>query len=791
MLASPDLRYPTAVRVAGDDRAGFYRSEYQDHRPWDGVEAFSWGGLTSGGSLRALWLLLTPFMLANVAFWTASVPLGVTTTDKPSEQKGSRWPPRLIVEIIQRLLALALTAAFVLGVVTAAMDVVGWQYVRSTASQTGSLSFLRWSWLNEPNRELAVTAIAPLLAVGLLWFLGHQTWAKLESVTPKFAEPEGLVTPLEDRAMWNGQGPVARLRAVHVSFGVAMVGLALLAPLLLDPKGGLRSLNSDLGAPWGWAIVVLGGGLTALSVGLVIMVCLRSMSQRTRPPYDLSAGRVHSIFALLPWIAIALTALVVLVLMLPGVWIAFWPNGTSGSLPGIVGALEILFAVQATLILVLGIVVWTPRRTADQEATVPKVEGTPSGEPMNLRPLWQGVTPAFLSVIAWLLGGGFSAALTLLVIKSLGLSTQSSAAPPAGSDAIIVPAPFVWAAAATLIVAFGAIIILIGTSVRVRRDGGQVKPVETAYAPASLRTGDAGSGRERVRSIAWSWTLGHATNLGPGAVGTLIVLMSATAAAGIVGYVLDRGVISRNVSWSYNVGAVVILAGVGLLITLGRRAYQDPGTRRQVGILWDLGTFWPRATHPLAPPCYAERAVPDLIARIEYFRRADSQRVPPEGLPILLSCHSQGCVIGAATILQLRFEDSEHLAFLTYGNPLRRLYARAFPAYFGARTLARVGVLIRKDGDAKDSPITARDGERARWRWRNLYRPSDPIGGPMFVDYPAATTPPKDVDRNLLDPVSFDKPPGDSCYPAVAAHSDYLVDPAYPDAVATLNDLLS
>src|SRR5206468_3504504 len=110
-------------------------------------------------------------------------------------------------------------------------------------------------------------------------------------------------------------------------------------------------------------------------------------------------------------------------------------------------------------------------------------------------------------------------------------------------------------------------------------------------------------------------------------------------------------------------GSWLMGAGVVLLLAMGWRAYRNPSARRTIGILWDVGTFWPRAAHPFAPPCYAERAVPELVDRIRILTgtvapddgdpawaqiqahvrdAADTPKLALETGPVLLTGYSQG-----------------------------------------------------------------------------------------------------------------------------------------------------
>jgi hypothetical protein len=63
-------------------------------------------------------------------------------------------------------------------------------------------------------------------------------------------------------------------------------------------------------------------------------------------------------------------------------------------------------------------------------------------------------------------------------------------------------------------------------------------------------------------------------------------------------------------------------------------------------------------------------------------------------------------------------------------------------------------------------------------RWRNLYRRTDPIGGPVL----ARDGTPGGVDTRLVDP-AFAKDPDEFSWPKTRGHSDYPHDPRFAAAV--------
>jgi len=103
-----DLLRGEPVRVSGNDLSGFYRINGVDD-----LEAYSWGGLTSGKKRHAFWLLLLPFSLLNVAGWMTPCPLSDV--------------PKRIHAALTRGLALTATGMTTLFATVLIMDLGAWR----------------------------------------------------------------------------------------------------------------------------------------------------------------------------------------------------------------------------------------------------------------------------------------------------------------------------------------------------------------------------------------------------------------------------------------------------------------------------------------------------------------------------------------------------------------------------------------------------------------------------------------------------------------------------------------
>jgi hypothetical protein len=727
------LADPWVARVAGDGLSGFYRRGQAGTAAAarsGGVvpEAFSWGSLTSGASARALWLLLLPFMLVNVSYW-------MRPRRRGQLDRLTRW--------LLRLLALSLTATMVLAAAGVSVDLIAWQCAAPGQRCGADRSWLRWlstGFWSEPGRRLLVGALGPAAVITLLWYLGRRTWSSYESVLPpRRADRPDL--PLGEAEFWYGRHLVGRLRAAHLAAGTIAVAGVLIGPALRADRMSHRPLL----AAAGWAL------LAALAVHAAAVVGVLGV----RRVVDRAATPQHDRWCRL---ARALTPLSLLLAVLAAVYVAapgraHWP--ATASLPGYATAVTALFSAQVGLLLAIAAAVWAQRR------------GVPAGTALR------GFAAPVLAAVGLLLACAFSAGVAFRAADFLdGGGTQNQPTATAGT-VLQPPSQYSWASLGFL-VALGGVLVLVAGVLLTRLRGIALTRAERAYA-GELRGAEPGldpytEDRARLRRVAQTRLAAGLTDSAPallaalvlpGAVLTAVVTVIATLTPDPPAVLAERHLpaVAPTVSFLTNLGTWLVSGFALALLVLGRAAYRRPGLRRVVGILWDVGTFWPRGAHPLAPPCYAERAVPDLVRRASWLASPGAGRGD-----VLLSAHSQGTILSAAALLQMPAEALARIRLLTYGCPLHRLYARFFPAYVDATTLTRLDELL---------------GER----WTNLSRLTDPIGGPVFPGDPGRGS---RIDLVLADPISFGCPPDDTVPPALRMHSDYWADAAYDTAVRAL-----
>lgn len=840
-------------QVAGDRIAGFYRPAVPDLQrdrtssagpgsdrapagPW--LEGYSWGGWTSGARSRALWLVLAPFALANVA------PRMLPPDPVPGEpiDRLTRTPPasrprataalaarqrllRRLAEVLLRIVALSLTATMVLGVAIVSLVTVGTRCAIPPAATTTSAApdavpaasichglptvVVHILQALTPSMRLLVMTIVPLVLVAALWFISRRSSARYEtaadSKTPVIGSsrraetsdlrPEDDDIPLARHDLWRNATTTSRLRLLHVQAGTLTVGWVL---AWLFPASGPRTLT----------LWVTGVAL----VGVAVLCGIRPSQGRVA-----RGSAAVMVDARLMWIAVAAVLAGCLVLAIGGD--RLWQPGATLDADWLViradQLVEGLFIGQSGVLVVVGLVLMALRAGG-------------SGARMGL--FMGGYSAFFFAMLAWLLGSMLTA--SVLILVPAWLATTGFVLSP-GRLSEILQDNATWFGDTSRSSCVGmlvgvAILAVIALQLGVRyavasvRGGGRLDRANVAHDYPG-RAGDGGLlPPGRARSIGAIFWAGRRVDRVPrgiavfcGFVAAFLVLQSValvsepggrpTDGADFAGWMLGHpsaactpandGTATCPGSWQVAWGAWLTAGLVVGVVLLGVLAYRTRAARRGVGVLWDLACFWPRDVHPLAPPCYNERIIPEVTARVDWYvgKRSDpgaagggaasdgdpaaegGAATDPRGR-VVVAGHSQGTVISVAVVLLIQPETRQRVGLMTFGCVLDRLYARFYPRYFGPDVFAAVGRTLQYTG--------------AEPRWTNLWRHSDFLGG--AVPYPASLSDPPGqrpavgADNVMFVDPPFDVAPGTVLYPPAGRHSGFWLVPEFQQQVNRL-----
>ncbi|WP_435207945.1 hypothetical protein [Micromonospora sp. bgisy143] len=551
------------------------------------------------------------------------------------------------------------------------------------------------------GQRLAVLASVPIAAVGLLRLLGTR-------------RPRPAANPL-----WAVEPLVERLRAIHVAAALGVLDLLLLTA---RQAGGATAGTTLLLA---CAVAVLVACVALLAVpGLLD----RAATARTAT----GAARATAV------VAAGLTVVTLVVVASDG---RGWPP--SAGLPGYAGIAGGTLLGQMSLLVLLSALVLGHRGRGEGRRALPG-----------------GAGAAVIAAIAVGLAGALASGLVYQSGVLLG-GYRGDGGPPL---------PYRWTVLAFFLHVDAAVLLggaLTVLSRRRRRRAAATITSRDFPAPppaATVRLRQVTKAVARARFTEWLGLLAVT-------YAVLALIGLATSLLGLFGREPDEvarrvlGLPAGAVGMALVGGTYLVAAVAVTLLSGGLFAYRTAWFRRHVGILWDLGTFWPRAAHPFAPPSYADRAVPELADRIGHLTGRHGG--------VLLCGHSHGSALLALAVLRLPPAARRRVALLTYGSPLDRLYARLFPAYLDDQTLREVG-------------------ERIGWRWVNLWRDTDPVGGWIFAarrpgdPAPNPADPADHVDRRLRDPADLLPAPGDRRPPPLRGHHPGESDPAFRAAVRDL-----
>ena len=728
------------VRAEGDEIGSFWRRRTGADEAIGRFriirEAYSWGLIvrTGGSAIAAIgrvlvhlgWLLVLPFALCNLAYWTRRI-------ESPSSPAALEWNGSRGASLL-RLFALVLTLVYVAAFTSVAVDLVAVQCFRDGQRVCAVLpSWLDGLLLIDRDARAALFGVLPIAAMLLIYVIARRGRVTYEANIRQYANQIGRTTgSLPDAAAVTAPKPpllatrgfwaLARVgqtsERLHFAASIALV-LLLLCWDSLNQSLARASRSDD--ACWGeeGAVTCLGrviggngfalagvivAGLLLLGTAVFVMLASSTVKPPALPADGTTASfetylKAHAdkvvqrqaqqrvaaaiilgtaVLAYVLWFALSFTpvtppppsdpdprslgliaapnVLVALALVLAFAGAA-WGRGLPRwiSMPLLLGSLVALagsFVVEvgsariwafAALVLLVGYVV--------------AVFGK-RGNPLHA---WSGLGPTVAMLLA-LFASMFLSSLLVLGVANW-LSTPAAAGeiediwrlPGMHGDLRLdVPDAYEWfgvlltaTVIATLIVIAVALVfnlVRFATYLLPSLDvGGGESDADRNVAGVSAPTPPPYPGRAkglegRERKIVAARRASSLLHRGEPMFGWLTAF-AAVALLAIASPTLGNwvhGAIPDDVEVGIQSAASTVLVVVALIIVGAVAAHAASSAERPIALFWDVVCFFPRAGHPFAPPCYAERAVSRVAgpaARLAEAEHHDqgARRIPAPG----------------------------------------------------------------------------------------------------------------------------------------------------------------
>lgn len=705
------------------------------------LRAWSWSSLTSGHWYQAFYLVLLPFMIANVAGWMLVSDRHATAVEPTEESTEFRTAVLRASTALVRLVGLLVTVVFVLAIQLVLADVVVWQWLYRRV--------LDAHWVVGVGPVATAVVLALLVGVTRI-----RQPIQQQSAWTDHRDPVGIgFLQRRQYLLWNSPGINVTLRRLHLTGGLATIALLAAWPAdpLTAPWSAVRTTAFALAIVTGVVVVAimawisLGDSTTGLRS---LMWCVRylvwpipavAVVLAALAPIGLTTDAAHSA-ATLP--ALRGATVWVTAAILVGVLLLYLIGRSAGGSPSAKKK-----AVNAPTLLLIAASIGAALGAGLASQTAHLIDGACTGAHC----LIIGEQVNWLAI-------GVTVSLAVLVVVTTGRALRLAGAGSWSTVLARLTENGTWIT--TVLGVAGAVLALVGVGIAVLRPGGLPPAEDFPTWPALLIVAAIVvpvAGAILVVALRRAWSVpesdGSGRKRGPGRIRALraarvavIVIAVAVLAVAVIRHwtVPVLGVPLPPATFLDFATDIAVVLPTAVALTRIYSGLTNRTTRRGVGVLWDVGTFWPRWFHPFAPPTYSDRAVTQLDAQLHI-------DIDQNGHRLLLAPHSQGAIIAAAAVLL--GPPRPRMAMLSYGSPWNRLYAEFFPTQVDADTTAALADRLRTDGTL---------------RWINLYRVTDPVGGRIPT-----------VPQNI--------PLADPCH---RLHSDYWVEDQYAVSARQLRAML-